>query len=333
MSSTTCYILATAFVLFGGLGTGVFTILGHYIKQKETEASGKAAIEKSNQADSRIQAYFRPIYDSLGIGMAAKSASLPLFDNAPAAVREAYDKGQAFVEKGDYPSAIVAFSDVLRFKPDYADGYIMRASAYRSMAEDLKAISDYNEAIRLNPHSSEAYRQRGFTYYHKFLSSLSKPDTLSQLVNNGENVDLANAVADCNEAVHLNPNDWESHVFRGMVRTFKDIDGAIDDFTEAIGPAFVTAKQLREPANGRVQLDIGMLVNQEKHRNGTIVVAADRFSNDTWAVATSDDLDDQNIRADLGERLKRPLHEFLAWCGVQYVEVGADGKFVAKAPG
>ena len=50
-------------------------------------------------------------------------------------------------------------------------------------------------------------------------------------------------------------------------------------------------------------------------------------------MATSDDVDDQNIRVDLGERLKRPLREFLDWCGVQYVEVGADGKFVAKAPG
>lgn len=125
---------------------------------------------------------------------------------------------------------------------------------------------------------------------------------------------------------------------RRMIATIEQEYGSYFHFMNLrklslIGPAFVTARQLGEPASSRVRLEIGILVNQEKQRNGTIVVAADRFSGDTWAVATSDDVNDQNIRLDLDERLKRPLREFLDWCGAQYVEEGANGKFVAKALG
>jgi len=110
-----------------------------------------------------------------------------------------------------------------------------------------------------------------------------------------------------------------------------------------IGPAFVTTKQLREPAGNTVQADVGMrrnqekidkllartefamsgdvgmLINRDQGRNGTIVVVADRLSGETWAVATSDEIDERKVRFDMDELLKEPLRDFLDYCGVHYV--------------
>ena len=54
-----------------------------------------------------------------------------------------------------------------------------------------------------------------------------------------------------------------------MIAAIEQEYGAYSHFTNLrrlslIGPAFMTAKQLGEPASSRVWLDIGMLVNQEK---------------------------------------------------------------------
>ncbi len=88
-----------------------------------------------------------------------------------------------------------------------------------------------------------------------------------------------------------------------------------------IGPIFVTRKQLDEPATNSVRIEVGILQNRDRVRNGTIVVVADKFSGATWSVATSESLDDEKkIELAVEDLAKEPLEGFLRYLQVKYVE-------------
>ena len=46
-------------------------------------------------------------------------------------------------------------------------GYYNRGNAYRNNGEYDKAITDYTEAIRLDPKYATAYNNRGIAYRHR----------------------------------------------------------------------------------------------------------------------------------------------------------------------
>ena len=81
------------------------------------------------------------------------------------------------------------------------------------MYED--AISDFDEAIHLNPFDVSAYYSRG---------------------NAKVKLDLyEDAISDFDEAIHLNPSDFDSYHNRGVARAELDqYEDAISDFDEAI---------------------------------------------------------------------------------------------------
>ncbi len=127
-----------------------------------------------------------------------------------------------------------------------------------------------------------------------------------------------------------------------------------------IGPAFVTTRQLGEPAGSSVRAEIGMLTyqqklgevdqllggveiamrgdvgvrtNREKERNEAMVVFFDRFSGGAWGMAAYDDVDHPGAKLELDELLKSPLRNFLGIVGVPYVEHEEYGPETAAAAG
>jgi tetratricopeptide (TPR) repeat protein len=91
----------------------------------------------------------------------------------------------------------------------------MESSLYMVNENYGSAISDYNEAIMLNPNLAEAYNNRGNAYYSKG--------------------DHDKAISDYSEAIRLNPNDVEVYISRGYVYEKKgDIDKAIADYESAL---------------------------------------------------------------------------------------------------
>ena len=63
--------------------------------------------------------------------------------------KEAFEKGKACLEKGDFEVAIAAFTEAIRLKPDYADAYCKRGIAYGRHRDLDRSIADITEAIRL----------------------------------------------------------------------------------------------------------------------------------------------------------------------------------------
>jgi tetratricopeptide (TPR) repeat protein len=108
-------------------------------------------------------------------------------------------------------------------EPKDANGYANRGQDWKMKREYDKAIADYTEAIRLDPHSDYFYLLRSMAWDAK-----------------GE---YAKAMADCNEAVRLDPRNSSNYVCRGQVWIeLKKIDNALNDFDQAsrLDPKYAT---------------------------------------------------------------------------------------------
>src|SRR5579859_5402703 len=66
-----------------------------------------------------------------------------------------YNRGIADAKKGNYAKAISDYNEAIRLKPDNAEAYVNRGNAYDDQGDHAHAIADYNEAIRLKPGDAE----------------------------------------------------------------------------------------------------------------------------------------------------------------------------------
>ena len=87
-------------------------------------------------------------------------------------------KGKAFLERGDYDSAVDRFNEVIRLRPYFAKAYKYRGEAYYKNGDYDNAIADYSQAIQLNPDDAEAYKNRGSAYQDKANSDWRRADEL-----------------------------------------------------------------------------------------------------------------------------------------------------------
>ena len=77
---------------------------------------------------------------------------------------ERYANGVALGEQARWEEAISEFDEAIRLDPRYARAYLYRGGSYFSLGQFERAIQDYDEAVRLNPRLAEAYVGRGVAY-------------------------------------------------------------------------------------------------------------------------------------------------------------------------
>ena len=129
--------------------------------------------------------------------------------------KEAFEKGNSAIVKGDYDKAIADFTDAIRLESQNAEAYSYRGFAYWKKHDYDLAIADCNDAIRLDPKLASAYRNRGGAH--------------------AEMGDGDLAFADLTEAIRLDPKDAKAYFWRGLgYHANGHFDKAIADFTEAI---------------------------------------------------------------------------------------------------
>ena len=121
-------------------------------------------------------------------------------------------RGTAYYQKGAFNRAISDFTEAIRLDPKNAIAFGIRGRAYSKKRDVDEAIADYTEAIRLNPKDDSAFYFRGEAYRQK--------------------ADYDRAIADYTEAIRLNPKDvFASYYARGGAYVDRgDYGHAISDF-------------------------------------------------------------------------------------------------------
>lgn len=139
--------------------------------------------------------------------------------------------------------------------PQNNAGELLNQGLKKSNAGDLQgALTDYTQAIRLNPRYSLAYYNRAITYYdlgnkNAALADYSKAIQINQnwgkgglvdaYINRGQlrdNLgDYKGAIVDYSQAIRLNPQDSEAYYNRGIVyHNLGNKKAAVSDYTKAI---------------------------------------------------------------------------------------------------
>jgi lipoprotein NlpI len=117
--------------------------------------------------------------------------------------------------KKDPDRALSDCNEAIRIDPTYAAAYVNRGNTYLNKADLERAFGDFNEAIRLDPKNAWAYTARGNLFKNKG--------------------DLDHALADLNESIRLDPNYAMPWFFRGdLYKTRGNFDHALADLNESI---------------------------------------------------------------------------------------------------
>ncbi|MXV85373.1 tetratricopeptide repeat protein [Candidatus Poribacteria bacterium] len=88
----------------------------------------------------------------------------PLNENTEDSTLSAQDclnRGNTFYNQKDYQSAISEYNEAIRLNPDFSEPYNRRGIVKAEIRQHSEALSDFDTAIRLNPDSAEAYSNRG----------------------------------------------------------------------------------------------------------------------------------------------------------------------------
>jgi tetratricopeptide (TPR) repeat protein len=74
-------------------------------------------------------------------------------------------KGVTAMRDGDFKAAIATFSEVIRRKPAFAEGWNKRATVYYLAGEYKKSLADCDEVMKRNPHHFGAIAGYGQIYF------------------------------------------------------------------------------------------------------------------------------------------------------------------------
>lgn len=139
-------------------------------------------------------------------------------------------RGLAFREKRQWDKAIADYDEALRINPHIAATLTNRGNAYYFKGQFDRAIKDYDEAIRLSPNLSEAFSNRGNVYR-----------------KTGQ---YDRAIQDYDKAIQIEPDDAQIFADRGLAYEKKGKPTkALLDFKKAFVLGFrhsLLLKKLRE---------------------------------------------------------------------------------------
>ena len=125
------------------------------------------------------------------------------------------NRGEAYINKGEFDRAIRDFDQAIQFKPDYAFALNNRGGAYLIKGEFDRAIRDFDQAIQFKPDYATAFNNRGLAY-----------------INKGE---FDRAIRDFDQAIQFKPDYAFALNNRGLAYIDKgEFDRAIRDFDQAI---------------------------------------------------------------------------------------------------
>src|SRR3954467_5590991 len=108
-----------------------------------------------------------------------------------------YNRAIAYRQKNDLDNALSDYSDAIKINPKHARAFNNRGTIYKEKGDLDRAIADFSEAIRLDPKFAAAFFNRGNAY--------------------DDRGDDAKALADLDAAIRLDPKNAAALTVRGVV--------------------------------------------------------------------------------------------------------------------
>jgi tetratricopeptide (TPR) repeat protein len=77
---------------------------------------------------------------------------------------------------GKYELAITDYNQALKIDPNHFRAYNNRGNSYFKQGKDELAIADYSQAIKIDPNDAELYTKRGISYTRQGKYELARTD-------------------------------------------------------------------------------------------------------------------------------------------------------------
>jgi tetratricopeptide (TPR) repeat protein len=126
-----------------------------------------------------------------------------------------FNRAVEYLNRKDYDRAVTDYNESIRLDPKVADAYAGRGRAWRLKEDYDRALTDLDAAIRLNPKDANAHDDRGMVWHLKN--------------------EFDRAIVDFSEALRLDPKNARAYQNRAIAYREKgDNDRAIADYSAAI---------------------------------------------------------------------------------------------------
>jgi tetratricopeptide (TPR) repeat protein len=127
-------------------------------------------------------------------------------------------RGLIYYRTKETAKAISDFNDQIKLQPNASDAYLMRGVAYKDAKDYQHAIADLTEAIRLEPAGRLTY----LAYFHRGMIY-------------GFESEYATSMNDLSRAIEMQPDHADSYDLRGIANfKLKNYKAAVADLTNAI---------------------------------------------------------------------------------------------------
>ena len=144
---------------------------------------------KMDRLEDAIDAYKKaltidPVYAEAHNGLGAIYGKLGKWDDAIHEYKKAlenrqystpqwvhYNIGYAYFNKGDYPPALLAFKEAVKFQPDMSMFHLWLGFTYMKLEMTKEAIDAYEAAKRLDAKNMDIYYNLGFAYLKEGMRS------------------------------------------------------------------------------------------------------------------------------------------------------------------
>jgi tetratricopeptide (TPR) repeat protein len=180
-------------------------------------------------------------------------------------------RGRAWKEQGKYEKALTDLNEAIRLDPERPAYFSNRGLVYDRLDEYDRAIGDYSEALRRDPTDAQTHCHRGRAYRAK--------------------KDLEQAINDFNQAIRLDPQLADAYFHRGNAyKARKEYGSAVRDYGDAIRLEPDWADPYFNRANAhRANKEYAQAVSDYNQVIRLDAKDADACSNLAWLLATCPD--------------------------------------------
>ncbi len=177
------------------------------------------AKEHKQEIRTLLQKYYgidnQSIFRDFGGFAASQGQDRPITPIAPTSEEQLLRSGNRHFQQGKFDKAIEDYDEIIRINPESADAYNNRGAAKGALCRHQEAIADFDEAVRINPQYANAHENRG-----------NAKSALGQ---------YHDAIADYDQAIRISSQFIEAYYDRGNAKSaLGQYHDAIADYDQAI---------------------------------------------------------------------------------------------------